>query len=311
MSSEETIAAIDLGTNTARLLIADRCADGSMAQLFLERTIVRLGGGFCRERGLSSEACERGLQCLRMFSRHIASHDVSQIRAVATSAVRDAVNGADFVRQVAAETGIQLSVITGEDEGTLTIAGVLYGLTHPAQAVLMFDVGGGSTEFTLAIEGAPVFVMSLPLGVVRLTEGHRTIGAMRDKIERELDLLQKALRPQMERLPSQPLLVATAGTATTLAAISLGMEEYDYRLVNNHTLPYEEVTRILRLLLPLSCQDRLMVPGLEAGREDLIIAGTLITQTVMERLGYKTLIVSDYGLLEGLVVSNHFGCISR
>ncbi|MFW9603723.1 MAG: exopolyphosphatase [Trichlorobacter sp.] len=299
----QRIAAIDLGTNTARLLIADRAFDGTMEQRYLERTIVRLGGGFSRDTGLSVDAIQRTLDCLNQFARQIAAHQVDTVRAVATCAVRDAANGNSFVRQVHDETGISLSVISGDMEGTLTVAGVLYGLTHPAHAVLMFDVGGGSTEFTLAIDGVPIFVISLPLGVVRLTEGQVTPEAMTDKIARELDCLLLALNKSGISLSPKPLLVATAGTATTLAAISLQMAEYDYRLVNNHILSCEEVERILAMLLPMSCSERLKVPGLEPGREDLIIAGSLITQSVMRRLGYDSLVVSDFGLLEGLVVT--------
>lgn len=299
------IAAIDLGTNTARLLIADCLPGGRFEQVFLSRTIVRLGGGFDRQTGLAADAVQRSLACLHEFKRQIDHRGVTLVRAVATSAVRDAANGAFFVEQVERETGIQLAVIDGALEGRLTLLGVMAGLESQPEQLLMFDVGGGSTEYSIARGGRPLFVRSLPLGVVRLTEGRATSAAMADKIGRELDVLVHTItKDHALPDPANTLLVGTAGTATTLAAISLGMVEYDYRRVNNHLLTRKEVQRIHDLLLPLTPAERLNIAGLESGREDLIIAGTLITLQTMERFGFDRMTVSDYGLLEGLVIAD-------
>ena len=300
----ERIAAIDFGTNTARLLIADRFADGSFSQVCIKRTIVRLGGGFCRTEGLAEDAIERAMACLHDFSCEINHRGVTAVRAVATSAVRDAVNGAAFVARVERETGIRLAVIDGQLEGNIALQGVLAGLQMRPPHLLMFDVGGGSTEYTYARASSPLFVQSLPLGVVRLTEGKGEPDAMRDKIARELDRLEQQLvQSGIVIDPSSAMLVGTAGTATTLAAISLEMTEYDYRRVNNHRLERTEIQRIYDLLLPLAPAERLQVPGLEPGREDLIIAGCLITLMTLERFGFESMTVSDYSLLEGLIVA--------
>ena len=298
------IAAIDLGTNTARLLIADLFDDGRFEQRVLQRSIVRLGGGFCRDRGLADDAMQRAIDCLKQFSEIIQQHQVDQVRAVATSAVRDAVNGKAFIARVLDETGIRLQVIDGMTEGSIGLAGLLAGLDQQPHQLLMFDVGGGSTEYTFARGASPLFVQSLPLGVVRLTEGKPGPAEMTEKINRELDRLQQQLDEAGVIVSADTLLVGTAGTATTLAAISLGMSEYDYRRVNNHTLAGAEIRRIYELLLPLSPLERLRVPGLEQGREDLIIAGCLITLLTLERFGMHQMQVSDYGLLEGLVVTD-------
>jgi len=297
------VAAIDFGTNTARLLIADRNPDGSFEYVRIEREIVRMGGGFDRESGLSAEAVLRGTECLKRFAKIMVSSGVSTPRAVATSAVRDAANGMEFVDSIYRQTGIALSVIGGELEGTLTLAGVVAGLRTRRENLLVFDVGGGSTEYTLSHNGSAAFIRSLPLGVVRLTEGKVTPGQMSEKICRELD----GLRDDMARSnsivnPEGTVLIGTAGTATTLAAINLQMTDYDYRRVHNSVLSIDEIRRIYSMLLPLSLEERLTVPGLEKGREDLIIAGTLITLHTMERFGFSSFTVSDYGLLEGLVV---------
>ncbi len=304
----ERIAAIDLGTNTARLLIADRYPDGSFEQVALMRAIVRLGGGFSREEGLAGDAMERAVACLHGFSAEIARHGVQTVRAVATSAVRDAANGPDFVARVARETGIRLGVIEGATEGAITLQGVLAGLgTHP-QNLLVFDIGGGSTEYTLACDNTLRFVQSLPLGVVRLTEGKGEPAAMAEKIGRELDALAAQMgREGLAIDPAGTLLVGTAGTITTLAAISLQMADYDYRKVHNLMLERSEISRIYDLLLPLTSLERLKIPGLEQGREDLIIAGALITLMTMERFGFERMKVSDYSLLEGLVVTDLLG----
>jgi len=303
------IAAIDFGTNTARLLIADVGGPGGFEHVCLEREIVRMGGGFSREEGLSRDAWERGMGCLARFGGIIREHGATRIRAVATSAVRDAANGAEFVEQVLRETGISLTVIDGTAEGRLTLAGVLAGLDRHQDELLIFDVGGGSTEYTVARGGEACFIRSLPLGVVRLTEGKITPAAMQEKIRRELDLLGREMDSAGCRVSPGIPLIGTAGTATTLAAISMEMRDYDYRKVNNALVSRQEIREIYERLLPLFPQERLQVPGLEKGREDLIIAGTLITLQTMEMFGVETLKVSDYGLLEGLVVCGDLtGC---
>lgn len=299
----ERIAAIDFGTNTARLLIADRYPDGRFEQVSLMRAIVRLGGGFCRQQGLADDAMERAISCLRGFSAEIARLGGQTVRAVATSAVRDAANGPAFVARVERETGIRLTVIDGLTEGNITLQGVLAGLDQHPDNLLLFDVGGGSTEYTIARGTSLRFVHSLPLGVVRLTEGKGEPTAMVEKIGRELDALQTRMaREGIAVDPAATLLVGTAGTATTLAAVSLQMVEYDYRKVNNFVMAKAEIQRIYDLLLPLSAEERLKLPGLEPGREDLIIAGALITLLTLERFGFERMKVSDYSLLEGLVV---------
>jgi exopolyphosphatase/guanosine-5'-triphosphate,3'-diphosphate pyrophosphatase len=304
------VAAIDFGTNTARLLIADRTPDGSFELVRIEREIVRMGGGFSRVEGLSAEAIQRGSNCLAHFAGIMKECGVSDPRAVATSAVRDAANGMEFTDRIYRQTGIALTVIDGRQEGALTLAGVISGLDRRHDDLLVFDVGGGSTEYTLAQSGREVFIRSLPLGVVRLTEGKVSPAEMSAKIDKELDQLTREM--DLAKIPSpgrDTVLVGTAGTATTLAAISMRMDSYDYRRVQNSVLTIEEIRRIYSLLLPLTLEERVALPGLEKGREDLIIAGILITLHTMERFGFTTFKVSDYGLLEGLVVVDELpGC---
>lgn len=295
-------AAIDFGTNTARLLIVDQTGGGGFSHVHLQREVVRMGGGFSREHGLSREAIQRGLSCLARFAAAMRDHGVEAVRAVATSAVRDAVNKEDFLQSVRQETGIDLEVIDGITEGNLTLAGVMAGLDRQYEQILVMDVGGGSTEYTLSRAGRTEYVRSLPLGVVRLTEGKDTVAAMASKIRRELEILREDLHAGVQRLQAGTPLVGTAGTATTLAAIKMGMVDYDYRKVNNSVISRSEIEAIYERLLPMTLAERLTVPGLEKGREDLVISGMLIILQTMDLFGMDAMKVSDYGLLEGLVV---------
>lgn len=301
---KEKIAAIDLGTNSARLLIADKEPEGSIQPVLLRRHITRLGGGFKKETGISAEAAERTIQALHEFSGCLKEHGVAKFRAVATSAVRDAANGREFVEEVFRQTGIRLEIIDGKEEALLTLRGVISGLDIRSADFLVFDIGGGSTEYTLAKGETPLFTKSLPLGVVRLTEGKSSCEAMDDKIKRELMKISNDIeKAGMTESLAQAVLVGTAGTATTLAAIQLKLDEYDYRRVNNYCLTLDDIRNIYNGLLPMTLEERLKVPGLEKGREDLIIAGTLITVRTMEIFGFNRLKVSDCGLLEGVLLS--------
>ncbi len=300
----DKIAAIDLGTNSVRLLIGYRDGEGSMKPFLLKRHITRLGGGFRKETGITAIACERTINAISDFADQMKMHCVGKYRAVATSAVRDAVNGRKFVEDVFKKTGIAIEIIDGREEALLTLRGVISGLDDKINDYLVFDVGGGSTEYTLAKGQNPVYTMSLPLGVVRLTEGKDSSSAMVEKINRELKkVLTDVKKTDISGILENAALVGTAGTATTLAAIHLKMEEYDYRRVNNCRLTLEEIQSIYMNLAPMTLEERLTVPGLEKGREDLIIAGALITIRTMEIFGFRHLKVSDCGLLEGIMLS--------
>jgi len=295
-------AAIDFGTNTARLLIAERSSAG-ITPVRVEREVVRLGGGFTDKCGLSVEAWERGLACLHRFSDIISDYGVSQVLASATSAVRDAVNGRAFVDKVFEDTGINLVVIDGDAEARLTLKGVLSGLDTECGTLVVLDVGGGSTEFTVSSHGSPVFIKSMPIGVVRLTEGFCTSVEMVERVRSVIDQLEKDLSSAGILVSGDFELVGTAGTATTIAAIKLEMVDYDCRKVNNFTVSREDIAEIFQQLSPLTPQERLSIKGVEKGREDLIIAGLVIITSVMDRFGFNRLKVSDFGLLEGLALS--------
>lgn len=295
-------AAIDFGTNTARLLIAEHSSTG-IVPVLVERQVVRLGGGFTDDHGLSVEAQERGLACLLRFSKIISDYGVVNVRACATSAIRDAVNGRVFVDKVFQDTGIQLVVIDGDTEARLTLNGVMSGLDSGNDTLVVLDVGGGSTEFTISVHGVPVFIKSMPIGVVRLTEGFSTNNEIEERVQNVINCLEKDLCRDGVIVSGQFDLIATAGTATTIAAIKLEMVDYDYRKVNNSIVSRTEIAEIFQRLSQLNLQERLLVKGVEKGREDLIIPGLIIIASVMDKFGFNRLKVSDFGLLEGLAIS--------
>jgi exopolyphosphatase/guanosine-5'-triphosphate,3'-diphosphate pyrophosphatase len=300
---EEPLASIDLGTNSARLLIGRIDGGRHIQPLVVWKKITRLGGGFARETGLSREAGDRTLAVLRDFATEIENHRVAGVRAVATSAVRDAVNGGAFVEEVLREAGIRLRVIDGREEALLNLRGAVAGLGIEGDS-LVFDIGGGSTEYTLARGAVPLFTRSLPLGVVRLTEGKGHVAAMEEKITRELETLrEEMLAAGHGGTLSGAMFVGTAGTPATLAAVHMRLPDFDYRKVHGHSLSLDAIRTIRDTLFPLTPKQRLSIPGVEKGREDLVVAGILITVRTMEMFGFESMIVCDTGLLEGLLLT--------
>ena len=302
-------AAIDAGSNTLRLLIG-RVVDGRVVPELYQRRICRLAGNFSQQEGLSAEARERALSVFREFASTCNKADVQRSRVVGTAAFRQAVNGENFAGQVREMTGLPLEVITGEEEALYTARGVVSALDPvPAQA-LIFDIGGGSTEFILCVDGRVIWSRSFPLGVVHLTETHASPVARQAEISKTLALVQTELQQacvssdaDLEKLT----LVGTAGTVTTLAALDMQMTEYDWRRVNNYSMPYHTLQDWYERLCPMTLLEREVLPGMEPGRGDLIIAGLEIVLGILQAMHPDRLTVSDFGILEGLLLSMYEG----
>lgn len=310
-----TLASIDIGTNTFRLLISDLDDNGILHPKLLKREITRLGGGFTASGVLTKESMAKGVSTLAVFSKLIKDYGVKKVRAVATSVVREAKNGRDFISLVKDNTGLDVEVIGGEEEATIALKGVLSCVTVGTGYALAFDIGGGSTEYILSNRGTPLYSESLKLGVVHATETFlKSDPPKEEEVDRLTAHIEGMLRPFPERLAETGLkgklppensditLIGTAGTITTLAAMDLGLESYDPSKINNHFLTYETVKRLFTLMLPLTLSERGSLKALEGGREDLIIAGTIIVLKTMEVFGFEKMMVSDGGLLEGVLV---------
>lgn len=298
------IASIDIGTNTVRLLIGE-LSGGIVKKLLIERRITRLGEGFKKNGGtMIQSAMDRTLKALIEFKRVLEDYGVEQTRAVATSVVRESDNGNAFKKRVKSEAGIDIEIISGEEEAEITVMGVLGSVHIPTSDCIIFDIGGGSTEYILVRENHIKCLKSLPIGVVYLTEKYLTDNISNDSeltvITQYIDsVLEAELKDFEIRDLNNLTLVGTAGTPTTLAAIEQKLVPYDPQKVNGFVLSKSTVERILEMLSKMTPRERLNVPGLEEGREDLIIAGTLTVLSTFSRFSKDRLIVSDGGLLEG------------
>jgi exopolyphosphatase/guanosine-5'-triphosphate,3'-diphosphate pyrophosphatase len=298
------LAGVDLGTLTCRLLIA-RVAGGRLTELRSERRILRLGEGVAAEGRLRETAVVRVLDTLKDWRRTIQAHGVQAEVAVATSAVRDALNRDELRRRARQDAGFDVEVLTGEEEARLTMLGIRSGLPPGIVDVLGLDIGGGSTELIVDRVGQSPIIRSLNLGVVRATEMFlRHDPPTADEIHAARVAVTKMVaefRPLLGKL-SDSTLVGTAGTITTLAAMAQGLAHYVPARIHNYVLSLDRIRGLEQTLLRHRSEERARIAGLEPGRQDVIVAGTLILSGVMETLGFRECLVSDLGLREGIVL---------
>jgi len=302
-------ASIDIGTNTIRLLISERTSQDVFKKLHISRIITRLGEGFSEDkRLLNSNAMDRSLDALCNFSKVIKEYNVSKIRSVATSVVRESENGREFVGQAADKAGLKVEVISGEEEARLTVLGVLKSVDTNTADCLIFDIGGGSTEYIYMHNSKIVNLRSINLGVVHLTEEF-----LKNELETQEEItqlsqhIQQILRRELQSFDilkkKDLILIGTAGTPTTLAAIELKLKEYNPGLVNNFVLTEDVVLSTIDKLIKIPKKKRANTIGLEKGREDILIAGALILVETLRIFSLNKLIVSDGGVLEGIAYS--------
>lgn len=305
------VAAIDCGTNSIRLLVAD--ADPSTGELIdLDRrmTIVRLGQGVDRTGRLAPEALERTFAACKEYAAIIKEHGAERVRFVATSASRDAENRDDFVRGVLDILGVEPEVITGDEEAEFSFTGAtkeLTGREDLAKPYLVVDIGGGSTEFVVGddhVRGA----RSVDIGCVRMTERHlmhdgvvadpptpAQIDAIRADIEATLDLVEQTVPLREART-----LVGLAGSVTTVSAIAQDLPAYDPAAIHHSRVPYPRVREITESLLTSTHAERAAIPSMHPGRVDVIGAGALVLLTIMERIGAEEVVVSEHDILDGI-----------
>jgi exopolyphosphatase/guanosine-5'-triphosphate,3'-diphosphate pyrophosphatase len=299
------LAGIDIGTLTCRLLVAEVNPPGEFTVVDANRRILRLGEGVDQHKRLSQAAMDRVVATLKDWKEQTAKYPLNASVVVATSAVRESENRQEFLTRVKQETGWDVEILTGEEEARRTLLGIRFGLPATISDFLGLDIGGGSTECILAQEGKAPAVISLDLGVVRLLERvfrqdpptASEIHKAEALIDQELANVSKAFGP-MPRIP----LVGTAGTVTTLAAMAQGLPRYESARVHNYELPLSTIKRLEQALMTKVGPQRLAMPGLEPGREYVIVAGTVILRRVMETFGLNSCLVSDFGLREGILV---------
>lgn len=310
-------AALDLGTNNCRLLVAMPTPGGFRVVEAYSR-IVRLGEGLSQTGRLSDAAMERALAALRVSGEKVRRRRVVKFRAIATQACRIALNGRDFVERVAAETGVRLQVISAQEEARLSVAGCLNLLDRDHDAALVVDVGGGSTELSWvdlkAGEGPapPVRAwLSVPIGVVtlaeRFPEGEAATDAwyrrMVEHVKAEIDAFRRAdpMRPVFDA--DRAHLVGTSGAITSLAGLHLGLQRYDRNLVDGIWMSRQECDAVAGRLLTQSAAQRAAQPCIGPDRADLVLAGAAILQAVQEAWPCSRVRVADRGLREGILLS--------
>ncbi|MDA8387345.1 MAG: hypothetical protein M0Z58_01610, partial [Nitrospiraceae bacterium] len=262
------LAAIDAGSNAVRLLVAEvgLGGGGSFRRVRYERRTTRLAEDIERTGNLSSGSMERTIAALKVYRRMLAAYPVSGMRAVGTSALREAANGGRFIGRVLKETGIRLEAISHEEEAKLSARGVTGFLKLPGRAFIL-DIGGGSTEWMIA-EGAELLRSgSVPVGVVKLAGflARRGEGGLAEQTGAAALRLKEAVWP----LPAGTALVITGGTASTAASIDLGLTRYEHEKVHGHEMGLERLREIYRRLASLPPEERKTVPGLEPDRADL------------------------------------------
>jgi exopolyphosphatase / guanosine-5'-triphosphate,3'-diphosphate pyrophosphatase len=313
------VAAIDCGTNSLRLLIADvDVARRTLTDIERRMEIVRLGQGVDATGMLAPEALDRTLRMLAEYAKQIDAADVSAVRMVATSATRDARNAADFSAGVHSALGIAPEVISGGEEARLSFAGATAELAaagkgegpRPVPPYLVVDIGGGSTEFVLGgngLEGAAdLAAISVDIGCVRLTERHlhsdpptaAQVEAATADIDRALDDVAAAVAVQDART-----LVGLAGSVTTVTAIALGLPFYDPARTHHARIGAEAVHGVTRQLLGQTREQRAAIGPMHPGRVDIIAAGALVLDRVMERFGFADMVTSEHDILDGIAWS--------
>ena len=301
------LAVIDVGTNTVRLLVAESEDPPAYRSLLTAQTITRLGQGLLPTKVLQPEPIRRTLEVLRRFRELAEAQGAARIIAVGTSALRDAENRTDFTTAARGDTGVDITVIPGEEEARLALLGVRAGLPEAPARLLMMDIGGGSTELLLADGEAIRAAVSTDLGAVRLTEalvhGDPPMPAELESVQRTaVERFEHARLGELRDLADVDAFVGTAGTVTSLAAVDLALVPYDPSRVAGHRLTRDRVARWLQGLAALRLEDRRQVPGLEPARADIIVAGIVVCLAAMDVLGFPALTVSDAGLREGILL---------
>jgi exopolyphosphatase/guanosine-5'-triphosphate,3'-diphosphate pyrophosphatase len=300
------IAAVDVGSNSIHMVVAQVEADGRFRVLDRAKDMVRLGRRTLSKGRLSPQAIDAGVRTLSAFRTLAERQGVSRITAVATSAVREAANGGDFIEKVERDVGLRVKVSPGREEARLIYLGVRHAIDLSGKPTLIVDVGGGSVEFILIERGEPVSLESQKIGVARLSErfldGDPPRPAEIEALESHLaDLLDPMLAEFRKRGVRR--VVGTSGTLLTLVGIAGHQRgEPPEQHLNNFAVSAAEIAKIRRLLSRLPREERLRVKGLDAKRVDLIVAGAVLADHILTRVGAKQLVACTWALREGVLL---------
>ena len=299
------VAAIDCGTNSIRLLIAD-IENGTLTDVVRTMVIVRLGEGVDKTGEFSQAALARTFAAIETFALLISQHQPERVRFVATSASRDVSNRSEFMDGVLSRLGIEPDIISGDEEAELSFLGATADLVNeqepPAAPYLVVDIGGGSTEFVLGTTG-PTAAISTNVGCVRMTERHlisdpatpQEIAAAIADIDAAIDLAYQSVP-----ISQAHSLIGLAGSVTTVAAIALGLSEYDSTAIHGSRISAPDIHRITGELLAMTRAQRAKLGPMHEGRIDVIGSGALVLDRIMIRTGLSEVVVSERDILDGI-----------
>ena len=299
-TSLKRVASIDIGTNTILLLIAELERD-KLKSLFEAETVVRLGEGVQINGVLSQEAMERGLRTLAQYSERCQKMEVQKIFAVGTSALREAKNSGEFLNLVKEKLDLPIEIISGEEEARLSFLAITKDLIGLKKSILVVDVGGGSTEFISGRGDQIIQWVSLPLGSVRFTEQFLISDPVQ---EGEWESMEGEIRKLLPKIPHPqgPLSwVAVGGTATTLASVEQGLEEFIPEKIHHFVLKKEVLKNQLLLYRSRTIDERRKIPGLPPARADVILAGAAILYMAMDELKCSSVLISCHGVRYGFL----------
>ena len=293
------LAAIDIGSNTVRMLVAD--VDGNRIS-DVERAVdvVGLGRGVDASGALAEESMEVALTALTRYGGRIDEAAPSRIRIVATSAARDASNSSRLMGRIEAAVGVSPDVISGQEEAGLAFAGAVWGAGSTGRH-LVIDPGGGSTEFVSGL-GRPESAVSVDIGSVRLTD--RLLPA-RPPTAMELDEARLEVREMFGGIPipEPPVsIIGVAGTFTSLAAMNLGLSRYDRDMIHRTTLTLDGLEGLVMMLAEMTEEETAAIPSLDPMRAPVILAGAVVASEAVRRIGSETVTVSETGMLEGILL---------
>jgi exopolyphosphatase/guanosine-5'-triphosphate,3'-diphosphate pyrophosphatase len=300
-NTPERYAVLDVGTNSVKFHIAERATDGAWRTIVDRAELTRLGEGLEKKGEITPEAVERTASAIAGMSEEAKRSGVRAVVAVGTAGLRIARNSAAVLQTIRARTGIAIHVISGEEEGRLAYLAVIAGLRTPRGALVVFDTGGGSTQFTFGRGGHVDERFSVDVGAVRYTERYGLDHAV------GLDALRDALAAigaDLSRIDGRrpDALVAMGGAVTNIAAVKHGLAKYDPNVVQGTVLERAEIDRQIELYRSRNAADRRSIVGLQPKRAEVILAGACVVRTVMEKLSQSSLTVSDRGLRHGLLV---------
>lgn len=296
----ERIAIIDLGSNSIRFIIEEISDTGAHSLIYQEKKTIRLAESFSGDRPLlSEEAQKRALSCLTVYSHIASTQHVTRLIAVATAAVRNAINGASFVKRARIATGIPLTIISGQAEAALGFSGVIHSIDK--SDFILFDLGGASIEISLVENKKRVHSVSLPIGAVTLTKKfHTDDDPSPEALKKLKNYIQNTLKP-IDWLPEEPMdIVGIGGTIRNLAKIHQRSSGYPLPKLHNYTIPIETLTDEIQMITKKSLDERRIISGLSYERADIIIAGSMVIAELVKQCHASELTVSGCGLREGL-----------